>query len=130
MDKIKDILIVILYLLSLLLGIWGNIVSNNFKKYKEDINDQVQKAKLEKQRIDTANKEFMESIKHKNDSDINRLTGELERMRRFKDLPRDCNVPMANESGAGGAMHSTEESTGITYIYLEDHAGIISRRVR
>jgi hypothetical protein len=129
-DNIKDILIIMLFLILLIIGIWGTIVSNNFKKYKEDINDQVNKSKLEKQRVDTANKEFMEAIKHKNDSDIDLLTSELERMRKFKDLPRDCNVPVANGSSTGGTMPSTEESTGVTYIYLEDHAGIISRRVR
>ncbi len=102
--------------------------TKEYESYKESINDQVQKNVAEKSRIESEQTAAAKSARDRYARDLRRLADELERVRRAGAVPREGTVPVAGCSG--GTVPGTEADTGVTYIYLEDHAGIIQRGLR
>lgn len=121
MDKIKDVLIVVLILIAIGLGLWGGVVSHQYKNYKESINDQVQQAKNEKIRIEAIQNERYNMAQTGYSSAIDILN---ERLRNLKAVPRDCTVPVAGNSPCGVPRETTD--TGDAQIKLETFKGACS----
>lgn len=110
-DQIKNFTLIFLAALSLLLGIWGFIVSHQFTNYKESVHDQVQQAKNEKQRIEA------EQNKRYADAQTG-YAGALDvlnkRLRNAETVPRAGCVQVADQGGAGGTVpEGARDTTGV-----------------
>lgn len=112
--------IVLLAILSLLMGMWGGIMSHQLTKFKENIRDQVQQAKDEKQRVETEHQTKYDAAQSSYDRDIAILD---KRLRDTKNLPRPGCVQVADKSGVAGAVPRKAEDTSGTTDTIATGAG-------
>jgi hypothetical protein len=88
-------------------------VKKDFAEYKENINDQVQKAKIEKARIESEQRAKHDKEVADLAADRDRLKRILVGLRKSKDLPRDSSLPLAGGS-AGGVSRTPESAERFT----------------
>jgi hypothetical protein len=98
-------------------------VQSEYKTYKDNINDQVQQAKIEKARI-----EAEQRAKH--DKEVADLAADRDRLKRIliglrkpKDLPRDSSVPVAGSGSSGLPRTSEDTSRSFNTITIEARTG-------
>jgi len=110
-DQIKNMALMLLTALSLLLGAWGLIVSHQFTKYKESVNDQVQLAKDEKNRIESEQNKRYETAQIGYSGALDELN---KRLRNAQTVSRAGCVQVADQGGAGRTVPGgTRDTTGV-----------------
>ena len=101
-DQIKNYAFgIVLVVLITILGMtkWQlNSVTKEFTEYKENINDQISKAEIEKARIEAAQKAKYDSAKSDYDTDRDRLADIIRRLRESGTVPRNETLRVAGDS--------------------------------
>jgi len=122
-DQIKNFALMLLAALSLLLGIWGGIVSYQFTKYKENINAQTARNTAAKARTEAEQRD-------KADESEAGYLGALDvlnkRLRDAETVPRCRSVSVAGSGGAGGTVSGETTDTGDPQIALAAGRGVCS----
>jgi hypothetical protein len=98
-------------------------VKKDFAEYKENINDQVQKAKTEKARIEAEQRARHDKEVADLAADRDRLNRILIGLRKPKDLPRDSSVPVAGSGSSGLPRTPEDTSRSINTITIEARTG-------
>ena len=91
-------------------------VEKEYKTYKDNINAQLNRAILEKTRIEAEQKAKYDKAKSDYDTDMARLTDALERMRKSGTVPREGSMPVAggrSDSVSGKAENPSGTTEGI-----------------
>lgn len=112
---ITDLKIYIIIVLALWQGIaqWQlHSVKTDYQEYKDSINDQVQKAKNEKIRIESEQREKLDKAKLDYSDSSSKLAAALKRLRDAEIMPGNCSMPMAGNS-ASSVSRRPEDTTGI-----------------
>lgn len=122
-DQIKNFALIFLAALSLLLGIWGFIVSHQFTNYKESINDQVQQAKNEKQRIEAEQDKRYADAQTGYAGAIDILN---KRLRNVQAVSRPGCVPVADQGGTQGTVPEGARDTAGIEARLITYSGTCS----
>jgi hypothetical protein len=96
-------------------------VETEYKTYKDSINDQVQKAKIEKARIEAEQKDKYDRESTDYAADISRLSHILNGLQKSGAVPRESGVRVAGSSA--GSLPREAEDTSITVTALATREG-------
>lgn len=99
-------------------------VKNDFKTYKDNINDQVQKAKINKAKIDAEHKAETKLAGDTADREFRRLAVIIDGLRNNKGVPGGSSVFMAG--GGGSTMPGSDSDTEVLNIPLQTYEGTCS----
>jgi hypothetical protein len=124
-DKIKAytcaIIIICLLIIAGIIGWKLHSVETEYKTYKDSINDQVQKAEIEKARIEAEQKAKYDRESADYAADIDRLSRILNGLQKSRAVPREAGVRVAGSSA--DSLPRKAEDTNITVTALATREG-------